>query len=72
MTRTVLLGMLVTALTKEFESAGFEFWVAALNEHFELVFADHSKFLDYFPRSDERQQTYALRPITPISPAPPA
>ncbi|MVA81175.1 TIR domain-containing protein [Agrobacterium vitis] len=54
-----LLGMLVTALTKEFESADFEFWGSGLNENFESFFACHSKFLGHFPRSGEREQTYA-------------
>ncbi|MGV2072955.1 MULTISPECIES: toll/interleukin-1 receptor domain-containing protein [Rhizobium/Agrobacterium group] len=53
------LGMLVAALTKEFESADFEFWGSGLNEHFESFFACHSKFLGHFPRSGEREQTYA-------------
>ncbi|MGV2129004.1 toll/interleukin-1 receptor domain-containing protein [Agrobacterium vitis] len=53
------LGMLVAALTKEFESADFEFWGSGLNEHFESFFACHSKFLGHFPRSGEREQAYA-------------
>ncbi|WP_234636336.1 toll/interleukin-1 receptor domain-containing protein [Allorhizobium ampelinum] len=53
------LGMLVAALTKEFESADFEFWGGGVNEHFESFFACHSKFLGHFPRSGEREQTYA-------------
>lgn len=53
------LGMLVAALTKEFESADFEFWGSGVNEHFESFFACHSKFLCHFPRSGERELTYA-------------
>lgn len=61
-----LLGILVTALTKEFESADFEFWGAGLSELFERFFANHSKFLGHFPRLGEREQTFAEAEIDEV------